>query len=325
MIQQTTTTLLKVVSTTFFCFVLHIGFAQNEPQYTQYMFNIGSFNPAYVGTVPKTEATLLYRTQWVGIDGAPNTQNFTLNFPFSNKKMGLGLHVLRDAIGPATQTFFNASYAYIIQTSDDVRISFGIDAGGSMLDIDLTKGEFENDNDNAANLVPQNTFYPTVGAGIFMYANNWYLGLSAPNFLSTETFDEEVATVVDDNIQVNAIAGYVFDLSSSLKFKPAVMAHFLKASPVSFNLSANFLYAEKFMLGASYRVENAFSGVAGFQVSDGVFIGYAYDYTTTALNQFSSGSHEIILKIGFGAATSNTPSSKGDRGKPKQIQTPRFF
>lgn len=311
----------KIIQSTILCvFATLYMQAQNEPQYTQYMFNISSFNPAYIGTTQDVELTLLHRSQWVGIPGAPNTQNFSLNYPLGNEKMGLGLQILRDEIGPATQTFFNASYAYILQASDDVKWSFGLDAGGSMLNIDLSKGDFENPNDPAANLMPGNTFYPTIGAGTFVYSDNWYFGLSVPNFLSTDSFDEEVATVVDDNLQFNLIGGYVFDLSSNLKFKPAFMAHFLKGAPVTFNVSANFLISEKIMAGASYRYENAVTGLIGFQISKGMFLGYSYDYTTNPLSDYNSGSHEAILKFTFGKST-----SKRAKGDPKQINTPRFF
>ena len=301
------------------------GFAQLEPQYTQYMYNIGSFNPAYAGSVEKADIAALYRAQWIDIEGAPRTLRFGTNIPFNNGKVGMGFNVISDQFGPTSQTFFNVAYSYQVNLSSDTYLSFGLNAGGGILDIDFTKGNFQNPDEPLLNTTVFNNFYPTVGAGMFMYSEDWYLGLSVPNFLTGITKDEEVESFFNDRIQVNFIGGVVFELGDNLKFKPAFLAGYFEGLPFRFDLSANFLINDVFTVGAAYRIDNAVSGLAGFQISSGLFLGYSYDYSTTPLGQYNQGSHEIILKFFLGEGGNNTRSSKGKKGKPKQVDTPRFF
>tara|TARA_R110000823_G_scaffold312274_1_gene438833 strand:- start:2274 stop:3266 length:993 start_codon:yes stop_codon:yes gene_type:complete len=303
-------------------------FAQKEPQYTQYMYNIGSFNPAYVGTVETPDITGLYRVQWSGIPGAPRTMRFGVNLPFQNEKNGLGFNVVSDQLGPTTQTYIDVAYSFQVKLSEETKLSFGVDAGGSLLDVDYTKGDFENPNEPLLNNADTfNKFYPTVGAGIFMYQQNWYVGLSVPNFLTSGLYADEVANIVEDKMQFNFIGGYVFDFSEGFKFKPAFLMNYLNGSPLNLNLSANFLISDVVTLGASYRLDNAISGLAGLQVSNSLFLGYSYDYNTNGLGEYSQGSHEVILKfyLGKGSSKVKKESNRDQKGKPKQIDTPRFF
>ena len=303
------------------------AFAQKEPQYTQYMYNIGSFNPAYVGTVENPEFSGLYRAQWIDVPGAPRTFRFGANLPFQNEKVGLGINIVNDELGPTTQTYADISYSYQIMVTDETKLSFGIDAGGSFLNVDFSKGTFENPGENL-NEEMLSKFYPTVGAGAFLYAEDWYLGASVPNFLTEGVYNDEVASIVEDKLQFNFIGGYVFELSDNLKFKPAFLVNTISGSPVNVNLSGNFLIADVFTAGASYRLDNAFSGLAGFQISNQLFAGYSYDYNTNLLGEFNNGSHEIILKFYLGrtgAAKSKGSGDKNAKGKPKQVDSPRFF
>lgn len=306
-------------------FISFMAVGQKEPQYTQYMYNIGSFNPAYAGTVETPEIIGLYRAQWIEIPGAPRTFRFGVNVPFANEKNGLGFNVVSDQLGPSTQTYVDVAYSYQVSVSDNTKLSFGLDVGGSFLNVDFSKGSFEIENEPLLNTETVNKFYPTIGAGTFLYADDWYVGLSIPNFLTNGIYGDEVAVLVEDKVQFNFIGGYVFDLSETLKFKPAFMLNYLQGSPVNMNLSTNFLINDVFTAGVSYRVDNAFSALAGFQVSSDMFLGYSYDYTTNALSDYNSGSHEIILKFYLGKGSSRQPKTKNAKGKPKQIDTPRFF
>ncbi len=311
-----------------FCFN---GFAQQEPQYTQYMYNIGSFNPAYVGTVETAEISGLYRAQWIDIPGAPRNIRFGANVPLSNEKMGLGFNVVSDALGPSTQTFIDVAYSYQIKVSDDSWLSFGVDAGGSILNLDYSKGNFQNPGEPLIGGQNFNEFYPTIGAGMFLYGEEWYVGLSIPNFLTLGIYQQELESVVDNDLQYNLIGGYVFDISDRTKFKPAVMLNYLPGIPVNLNLSANFLFLDALTLGANYRVDNSISGVLGIQISNTMFFGYSYDYNTNGLGEFNSGSHEGILKFYLGGGDSNSARGRNKKknnklkGKPKQIDSPRFF
>ncbi|WP_396590625.1 type IX secretion system membrane protein PorP/SprF [Allomuricauda sp. R78024] len=311
--------------------IMSVGMAQKEPQYTQYMYNIGSFNPAYVGTVESPELAGLYRAQWVDIPGAPTTMRFGVNVPFANEKTGLGLNVVHDELGPSRQTFINLAYSYQINVSDITKLSFGLSAGGSLLSLDYSEGTFVDPSDPTIIGENLSDFYPTVGAGLFLYEEDWYMGLSIPNFLTNGLYNDEVATIVEDNMQFNVIGGYVFQISDRTKFKPAFLVNYLQGSPVNVNLSANFQFIDALTIGASYRFDNAVSGLAGIQVSNGLFLGYSYDYNTNGLGEFSGGSHEAILKFyigrgGFGSGNSKAKSKdKKLKGKPKQIDSPRFF
>ncbi|MCG2459782.1 type IX secretion system membrane protein PorP/SprF [Flavobacteriaceae bacterium F89] len=303
---------------------------QKEPQYTQYMYNIGSFNPAYVGTVETPEIASLYRAQWISVPGAPRTIRLGANVPFSNEKNGMGFNVINDQLGPVSQTYLDAAYSFQIKLSEATKLSFGVNAGGSLLNVDYTKGDFKDPNEPLLNENQVNSFYPTVGAGVFMYGDDWYTGISVPNFLTNGIYNDEVATLVADKIQFNAVAGYVFDFGDDLKFKPALLVNYLQGAPVTFNVSANFLLFQSLTLGASYRVNNAVSGLAGFQISNNLFVGYAYDYSTNGYGEYNNGSHEIILKFYLGKGrksvkSTRESSTKPAKGAPKQIDTPRFF
>lgn len=313
----------------FLCSGIFLAKAQKEPQYTQYMYNIGSFNPGYVGTTETPEIMALYRAQWVSVPGAPRTIRVGTNLPFSNEKMGMGFNVVSDQIGPSTQTYVDLAYSYQFNVSENTKLSFGMDVGGSFLNVDFAKGTFENPGEPILDQEKINRFYPTIGAGLFLYGEDtWYLGASIPNFLTDGIYNDDVATIVEDNVQFNFIGGYVFDLSETLKFKPAFLLNYINGSPLNTNISANFLFNDRFTAGVSYRVDNAFSGLAGFQIGSGTFIGYAYDYNTNALGEFNSGSHEVILKFYLGGREGGASTGSKNqklKGKPKQIDTPRFF
>jgi len=319
-----------ILSIGLFLGLMNVANAQKEPQYTQYMYNIGSFNPAYVGTTETPEIIGSYRAQWISLPGAPRTIRLGANVPFSNEKMGIGFNIVNDQLGPTGQTYIDVAYSYQLNISENTKLSFGMDLGGSLLNVDFSKGSFENPGEPILDREMISKFYPTIGAGIFMYGRDiWYLGASIPNFLTDGIYNEDVATIIEDKMQLNFIGGYVFDIGESLKFKPAFLINYIGGAPLNTNISTNFLINDKFTLGASYRFGNAISGLAGFQVGGGTYIGYSYDYNTNGLGEFNSGSHELILKfyLGKGGGNSGDDGSRNKKlkGKPKQIDTPRFF
>lgn len=301
--------------------------AQQDPQYTQYMYNTQVVNPAYAGSKDVLSFGLLGRTQWVNFDGAPKTGTFTVDTPIGILgNMGLGLSIVHDEIGPATESNINIDYAYRINTSATGRLSFGLKAGIDVLNVDFSKLNIpeEGQGDVFENNI-DNKLQPQIGAGVYYYTDKFYAGLSVPNFLSTSHFDESQIDNLVDNDNSNAgettakedmhyffIAGYVFDLSDNLKFKPATLIKVIEGSPLQWDFSANFLINEKFTLGASYRWSAALSAMAGFQVSDAIFIGVGYDYQTTDLETYSDGSYEVMFRFDI-------------FNKPDRIVAPRFF
>jgi type IX secretion system PorP/SprF family membrane protein len=300
--------------------------AQREPFYTQYMYNIGSFNPAYVGSVESLDLNLLYRSQWIDIPGAPRTIRFGVNMPLANRKHGLGFNAVNDQLGPTTQTFVDVSYSFQIQFEYDVRLAFGLAAGGSFLNVDFSKGSFENPGEPILDQQNISEFTPTVGAGVFLYHPSWYAGLSVPNLLTDGLYSDEVAQVVEGQMQFNLIGGFVFDLNDNLKFKPAFLVNYIRGNPINGNISLNFLMNETLTLGAAYRWDNSVSGLAGFQITDTIFIGYSYDYSTNGLGGYNSGSHEAIVKFYPGRGGDGPRDKDGKKlKKGKQIDSPRFF
>lgn len=293
--------------------------AQQDSQYTNYMYNTQVINPAYAGSREQLTALLLYRNQWVGIDGAPTTYNFGIHTPVGPaQRLGLGLNFFKDEIGPADESNITADVSYAIPVSSSgTKLAFGVKGGINLLNIDYNKLNLQTsqNNDNAFRNNIDNRLTPTVGVGLFLYnTNRWYMGLSTPNLLETTHYDDVKVSNVTEKMHLFATAGYVFDLGNT-KFKPAVMAKMVSGAPLALDLSANFLFNDKFTLGAAYRWSAAVSALAGFQVSDSVMIGYAYDYSLQELANYNSGSHEVFLRFEIG----------GGSGNKARIITPRFF
>lgn len=277
-------------------------FAQQEPQYTQYMYNTQIINPAYSGNREMLSFGLLYRTQWVGIEGAPKTATFTINSPVGKRRnMGLGLSVIHDEIGPSTQTDFAIDYAYAIPVNDDTRLSFGIKAGFDVLEVDFTKLDIYNPHDPLYQENIDNRWQPKIGAGIYLNTNHWYIGASVPNFLETEHYNRSnnsnMRSIASDRMHFYLIGGYVFDLSFNLQFKPTTMIKVVSGAPLQWDVSANFIFDQTLTLGASWRWDAALAAMAGFQVSPSVFVGVGYDYQLTDLQKYSDGSYEVILRF----------------------------
>ncbi|UGU16843.1 type IX secretion system membrane protein PorP/SprF [Sinomicrobium kalidii] len=285
---------------------------QQEPQYTQYMYNTVSVNPGYAGTRGVTSLFGLYRSQWVGLDGAPKTAQFSVHSPVSYRGHGLGLSIINDRIGPAQDTYVSASFSYLLQLSPRTKLNLGLMAGGSFLEVDYDKLNVEHPGDPELS-GRLSKFSPNIGAGAYLHADNWYVGLSVPALLETHFYDDIQQSVAREKMHFYLIGGYVFDLNPNLKFKPAGMVKAVSGAPLAVDVTANFLFHENFTLGAAYHWDAAVSALAGFQITEGLQVGYAYDWDTTRLGNYNSGTYEIFLRFEF-------ISSAG-----KRLRTPRFF
>ena len=274
----------------------YTAFAQQDAQYTQYMYNTININPAYAGSRGVMSIFGLHRTQWVGLDGAPTTNAFSLNTPINNSNLGLGLSLVNDRIGPTSDNTISADISYTVPMSENYKLSFGIKASGNIFNLDTSKLTPAQSNDpNLQNF--NNEFSPNFGAGVYLHSDKLYFGLSVPNFLEDKKYNDNEVAVFQERMNFYAIGGYVFDLSQSIKFKPAFLTKVVAGSPLQVDASANFLFFDKFMLGGAYRWDAAVSALAGFQVTDGLFIGYSYDMETTNLRRYNSGSHEVFLRF----------------------------
>lgn len=291
----------KILSILSFFLTVYSVSAQQDPQYTHYMYNMSVINPAYA-TAKQSMLDLgtLYRSQWVGFVGAPKTLTAFGHLPL-NKKIEMGVSVITDDIGDGAkkETNFYADFAYILQLNNSHRVSFGMKAGFTNLSTNfngfmLESGDPSTDEAFNKNV---NAFKPNIGAGVYYFTDQYYVGLSAPNLLPTKHIEERqgINALGSEDIHVFLTGGYVFEVSDLWKVKPAFMSKFVTGSPITFDVSTNVLYNNKFELGASYRFDDSVSGLMAVNATKTLKIGYAYDHTLSNLGQFNSGTHEVFL------------------------------
>lgn len=272
------------------------SFAQQDPQYTHYMYNTLSINPAYAGQRETLSVVGLHRSQWVGINGAPQTQTLSIHSPLRNERIGLGLNIVSDALGPARETFVDANFSYTIPlNANDLKLSFGVKGGLHMLDTDWSKGRYRLTDPNFENNL--NLTSPMIGAGLYMHTRKWYFGAAVPNFLETDHYDDFQESVATERMHFYVIGGYVFNISETTELKPAFLLKGVSGAPIIADVSANFWFQKNFTLGLAWRWDDSVSALAGLQVTPGMFVGYSYDMTTTGLSNYNSGTHEITLRF----------------------------
>lgn len=309
----------KIYITLTFALLVLLGVnAQQDPQYTQYMYNMNVINPAYAGSKESLSIGLLHRSQWVGIEGSPKTSTFSIHSP-TGKNVGLGLSVVSDQIGPIEENNVYADFSYTLNLGGEHRLALGLKAGASFQNIglfnDIGNGYIVDANDEAFSENTNNT-YLNIGTGLFYYTDKYYVSLSIPNMLKSTYLDVsnngDTYKFGSDVLHYFLSAGYVFNLSENTKFKPSFMLKSAFNAPTSLDLSANFLFFERFEAGATYRLDDSVGAMVNFEILSGLRIGYAYDYTTSELNVETSGSHEIMLLF--------------DLNFPKKVSvSPRFF
>lgn len=275
--------------------------AQQDPQFTHYMYNMSVVNPAYATAQPSVlNLGGLYRSQWVGSVGGPKTMTFFAHKPLSNK-VEVGISFISDDIGDGAKKENNvfADFAYVLELNQNHRISLGLKAGATFFNTNFNGFQLESGDNTTDHAFEKNinSVFPNIGTGIFYFTDKYYLGLSTPNLLSTKHIEERdgVSRFGSENVHIFFTGGYVFQLNQNLKFKPSFMAKAVKGAPAVFDASANFLIYDRFELGASYRLDDAVSGLFNIKVTPGLRVGYAYDYTLSNLGEFNSGTHEVFL------------------------------
>lgn len=311
---------IKPVSILLLCLSSFSLLGQQDAQYTQYMYNTISINPAYAGSRDVLSIVGLHRNQWVGIDGAPRTNTLAMHTPLGqSRRVGLGASVINDEIGPMDETYMSVDFSYTIPTSEKGKLSFGLKGTAQLINVDFNKLNRVDAGDPEYARDIDNSFNPNVGIGFYYHTDKSYLGLSVPNLLETEHFDRsnaadnQVSNVQSqERMNFYLIMGHVFQLSDAVKLKPALLTKVVFGAPLQVDLSANFLIRERLTLGAAYRWDAAFSALAGFQISDSLMIGFAYDRETTELQQFNDGSFELMLRFELFQ-------------KYSRVITPRFF
>jgi len=312
----------KLMKKIFFAFIIALTalvdvHAQQDPNYTQYMYNMNVINPAYAGSKENLAIGLLYRKQWVNLDGAPETFTANGHAPIG-KNLGFGLSAIADKIGPANEKNIFADISYTLKLGNDKNLAFGIKAGATFLDIGLLSevSPTLRDQFDEVFLENVNKVSPNVGAGLFYYTNKFYAALSIPNILHTKHFNKyknsEGVNYGTETSHYFLTTGYVFQLSPNTKFKPSALLKSAFNAPTSLDVSANMLFFEKFEAGLTYRLEDSFGAMVNVKITDGLRVGYAYDQVISDLKVATQSSHEIMLLF--------------DLNFPKKVSSsPRYF
>jgi type IX secretion system PorP/SprF family membrane protein len=291
--------------------------AQQDPHYTQYMYNMNVINPAYAGSKENLSMGLLYRKQWVEIEDAPTTATFSGHMPIG-RNVGLGLSFISDKIGPVEENNVYADFSYTLNLGGEHKLAFGLKGGLTFHNVGLfsdINGTLPQPDDPAFSENINNT-YLNIGTGLFYYTNKYYVAFSVPNMLKSKHLDlrdsGEVREFGSEVSHYFLTAGYVFDLSANTKFKPFAMLKSAFNAPTSLDVSTNFLFYEKFEIGATYRLEDSFGAMVNYAITPNLRIGYAYDHIVSDLNITTPSSHEVILLF--------------DVNFPKKVsRSPRFF
>lgn len=288
--------------------------AQQDPHYTQYMYNLSVINPAYAGSKENLSGGLLYRKQWVEIEDAPTTGTFFLHSPVG-KNVGMGLSAISDKIGPVEENNIYGDFSYTLNLGGEHRLAFGLKAGATFhkvgLFTDIGNGNVPDPNDPAFSEDSNKTFF-NLGSGLFYYTNKYYVSFSIPNMLKSTYLDYNGRKFGTETLHYFLTGGYVFDISPNVKFKPFAMVKSAFNAPTSLDISTNFLFNDKFEVGATYRLQDSFGAMVNYAITPGLKIGYAYDHIVSDLNITTPSSHEVILLF--------------DLNFPKKVsQSPRYF
>ena len=289
--------------------------AQQDPMFTQYMNQLLSINPAYAGAKGVTSATLVAREQWLGLDGHPSTQTLFVHSPMNNE-MGIGGSVMNDKLGNVSSTGVFGDYSYTITYPGERYLSLGLKAGVSFYSVDLVGLDMGSGNpiDPAFQENLSFKMLPNAGVGVYLSSPDYYLGFSIPKLISNRIIrtDVEIETISKEQLHAFFMGGYVFDVTRILKFKPYFMVRATPNAPLSIDLTAQFVFIDRLWGGVTYRLGNSFGAMVQVQLNDQLKVGYAYDYTTTELGAYNSGTHEILLGFDFSFG----------RGR---VRSPRYF
>lgn len=301
-----------------FIFLIALGFlsesqAQQDPHYTQYMYNMNVINPAYAGSKENLSFGLLYRKQWVDIEDAPSTFTLSGSSPVG-KNVGIGLSVISDKIGPVEENNVYGDFSYTLNLGGEHKLALGLKAGATFHKVGLFSEVYSNvpDADDPAFAENTNNTFLNIGTGLFYYTNKYYVAFSVPNMLKSTHLDYNGKKFGTESLHYFLTGGYVFDLNPNLKFKPFAMLKSAFDAPLSIDASTNFLIYDKLELGATYRLEDSFGAMINFAITPNLRIGYAYDHIVSDLNVTTPSSHEVILLF--------------DLNFPKKVsQSPRYF
>lgn len=278
-------------------------YAQQDPQFSHYMYNTVSVNPAYAGSRDVLNITGLHRSQWIGLDGAPTSQTLSMNTPLRNRKMGIGLSVVNDKIGPINQTFIYADYSYNVKLTETLKLAFGVKAGVNWFQPKVAALETVQGNDPSfVNSTLETVMKPNVGAGIYLHSEKFYVGASVPRLLENKfnmSTGNTDTTSVKELRHMFFIAGYIWPVNNQLKLKPSAQLKLVQNAPMSIDATVEAIIRDKFSLGAGVRVGDSYYGMVGYQFNNQFRAGFAYDYSSTKLQNVNNGTVELMISYDF--------------------------
>lgn len=276
-------------------------FAQQLPQYSQYMLNEMAINPAVAGRDDHAEVRSNSRHQWVGINDAPRTYMLTLQGPLRARHMGLGMNVYTDIVGPTRRTGVSATYAYHVKLTQKYNMSMGLSAGFMQWGIDGNKITLKDEGDQQLLTSYRTAPVPDLGAGIYFYEKDrFYLGIAVPQMYRAP-IDLYPGAAKNSKLttQLNINGAYKFDIDQDFTVEPSFLFKYEKPASPRIDIGVRGIYQKQIWLGAVYRHMDAFSALVGYMYQDYLLVGYSYDVTTTRLKKLSGGTHEIMLGLRF--------------------------
>jgi type IX secretion system PorP/SprF family membrane protein len=286
----------------FFCFLFtaYNMKAQQLPQYTQYMINSFTLNPAVAGTQPYFEACSDNRYQWVGITDAPRTYMLTFDGPITQQHIGIGGYVYTDVTGPVSHTGFNSAYSYHLEITKGLNLSMGLTVGIMQFAVNGSQISLEEVGDPALTSAQESVIVPDIGCGAYLYGRNFYFGFAAPQIVQSRLQITQMSTPANELVtHYYTTAGYNFDLGHDFSLDPCVLAEYVFPAPIQFDFNLRVLYEKKFWLGAGYRTLDAVYAMIGYVYQDNLTFGYSYDYSITDIRNYSFGTNEIFIGIKF--------------------------
>jgi type IX secretion system PorP/SprF family membrane protein len=296
----------------FYSVLLYCGTAQaqQEAMFTHYMYNTLWLNPAYAGTRDALTATLLHRSQWVGFEGAPLDQTFTLHSPIYKDKLGAGLSILNDRIGPTRSTYIAADLAYQLKVGKRGKLGFGIKGLVNMYNNQVSNLKLESAQPDLAFAQNNRSVLPNVGAGLYYHRERFYVGLSTPKLLENK-LDAGLTASSKEQRHYYFIMGGVINMTKNIKFKPTCFLKATAAAPLEGDFTANFLFNDKLTAGLMYRTGDAVGVLLGYAISDALSVGYSFDWSmANTTGRYNAGSHEVMLRydlVSFSAARIRSP------------------
>jgi len=287
--------------------------AQQDAMFTQYINNMLVVNPAYAGSRDALTLSFLHRSQWVGIEGAPTTETFSIHGPLQRKYLGFGFTMVHDRIGPETKTGVYGDISGRVKVSRNAYLAAGLKFGLNFYRANLADLDLVHDDDFSFQDNPSSTL-PNLGFGLYYYTPVFYAGVSIPKLIENDLYpgEDSYSGEIVEKRHYYFITGFLLNMSSTVKFKPSLLTRMLDGTPVSMDVTATFVFRDKLWVGPYYRYQESMGFLVNYNFTPQMRVGYSFDHTLSELQQFNTGTHEISLTYDF-------------IYRDNKIKSPRYF